>query len=248
MTTPDKTLIVSIHDVTPACVDEVKEAMSLLRGLGVSKLSLLAVPEYHGTRLDAEADFIGWLRECRDAGDEIILHGYKHLEQSKPRGLSRKIRNALFTRGEGEFLGAAASQAGEWLDAGLEMLRNCGFEPEGFVAPAWLLEQTLLPELTRRGILYTTLRSRILDLRARRAIPAPTVVLRGSSRNMSRLSRSYFNLMLLIWKWRPVVRLAIHPVDIRHGAQAWIRTIIEGPLASRRTTSYIDFIREMSAG
>ena len=161
-------------------------------------------------------------------------------------GFARNIRKALFTRGEGEFLGASISQAGEWIDAGIDILRRCGIEPEGFVAPAWLIEETLLPELGRRDMLYTTLRSHIIDLRSRRTIAAPTVVLRGSSRNMSRLSRGYYNLMLLLWAGRPVLRLAIHPVDIRHGAQAWFKTILSGQLGGRRTISYIDLIRELS--
>lgn len=246
MTAPAKTLIVSIHDVTPAWSAEVREASTLLLRLGVAKLSLLAVPEYHGTRLDADDQFLSWLRDRSDAGDEIVLHGYRHLEHEKPRGIARRISSALFTRGEGEFLGISASQTSDWLDAGLAMLRNCGFEPEGFVAPAWLIEQTLLPELSRRDFRYTTLRSQIIDLRGRKSIPSPTVVLRGSSRNISRLSRSYFNLMLRLWGGRPVLRLAVHPVDMRHGAQAWIKTILSGPLASRRTTSYIDFVRGLS--
>jgi predicted deacetylase len=243
---PNRTIVVSIHDVTPVFSREVSEAVSLFEELGVNRFSLLTVPEFHGTPIDAEGEFTDWLRGRAAAGDEIVLHGLKHVQTRRPKGLLRNLKNAILTRGEGEFLGVPAATAGEWLDKGMAALLRLGCKPAGFVAPAWLMEGSTIEELKKRGFAYTTLRSRIIDLRNGGAIRSPALVLRGSSRTMSRLSRTYNNLRLSSARKRAVVRLAVHPADIRFGAQAWFRTILTGALRGRRPVTYRELIEERS--
>jgi predicted deacetylase len=237
-------IVVSIHDVAPPFAREIIEAVSLFEGLGVGKFSLLAVPEFHGTPLDSDPKFIEWLRGRATRGDEIVLHGLRHMQTHRPKGLIRTLKNSLLTRGEGEFLGIPAITAGNLLDQGLNILRTLGFSPLGFVAPAWLMEKSIIEELKKRGFLYSTLRTRINDLRNGDFIRSPALVLRGSSRNMSRLSRAYNNLLLGPAAMREVVRLAVHPADIRFRADAWFRTILSGALKGRRSITYLDLIKE----
>jgi len=235
-------IIFSIHDVTPAFSAEVREAADLLRRIGVGKLSLLAVPDYHGIALDSDTAFLDWLHDSVAFGDEIVLHGLRHVEYQKPRGLMRLVRRALLTRGEGEFLGVEPAIAGAWLDEGSAVLRKNGFATKGFVAPAWLMERSLLPELCRRGFLYTTNLTHLIDLRNDERIPAPTFVLKGGSRVMSRLSRAYNNILIPLRSRRSIIRLAIHPTDIRYGAEAWLKNIVPKLMKDRCVTTYAEII------
>ncbi|MFI5236231.1 MAG: DUF2334 domain-containing protein, partial [Gemmatimonadales bacterium] len=74
------TLLISIHDVTPAFQAEVEALEAMCTAIGVAP-ALLVVPDWHGQwPLERHPAFVRWLRERADAGAEIILHGERHDE------------------------------------------------------------------------------------------------------------------------------------------------------------------------
>jgi predicted deacetylase len=242
MALAEKKLIVSIHDVTPRYSEEIERAVSIAEECGVGRFSLLAVPFHHGVALDSDERFVGWLDSRRSRGDEVVLHGWQHAEGRKPPGLGRRLRRMLLTRSEGEFLGIGPVEAGIRIDMGLDILKECGFEPRGFVAPAWLFEKNHLGVLKKRGFLYTTSLTRIFDIQKSLDIHAPCLVLKGGSRSLNRLARFYNNVLSARLAQKPVLRLAVHPADIRYGAEAWYRAIIPRLLEGRTATTYLQFV------
>ena len=239
-----KSLIVSLHDVTPAHDSAVRTCMDFLDEIGIPATSLLVVPEYHGTFLDSDDSFTEWLRGRRDHADEIVLHGWRHIEHAPPKGFVRKLRRALFTRGEGEFLGVSPERCAEMLRHGKEMLAQLDLTSEGFVAPAWLIEPMLYDTLAAEGFRYTTRQMSIVDVEEKRTISALTIVLRGSSLAMNKLGRFYNNWFIRFYANHPVLRVAIHPADIRFNAQPWFGRILKKLLQDRMAVTYGQFIEK----
>lgn len=239
-------LFVSLHDVTPYYSNEIRAMMELLDELNVTGTSLLTIPHYRGVSLNQDPKFSGWLRARSEKGDEVVLHGWQHVEHRKPKGLARHLRRMLFTRGEGEFLGLSEDECGELLDNGLKLLAAMDFSPRGFVAPAWLIEKSLYPVLRERGFIYTTRQSGIVDLADGRLMLSPALVLRGSSNTMSKLSRFVNNIRIGFNGRRDIIRVAIHPIDVRYRALPWYRTILTKLLAERRSITYGRFFSELA--
>jgi predicted deacetylase len=238
----DRSLIISLHDVTPAWEAEVRACLTLLDEIGARGVSLLVIPEFRGVAFDREPAFTAWLHERVAAGDEVVLHGWKHIEQVRPRGFVRSLRRAVLTRGEGEFLGLSPEQCGTFVGTGLAALAERDFHPRGFIAPAWLIEPMLYPTLRALGLTYTVRQTGVVPLAGGRKIAAPTLVLRGSSLKMNELSRTVSNLRLPFWRSKPVVRVSIHPIDFRHGADAWYRVVIPALMENRRTVTYGELV------
>jgi predicted deacetylase len=134
------TLLASIHDVAPPHLQAVRALRAQLASWGVPRVTLLAVPDFHGQHpLERAPETVAWLRERAAAGDEICLHGDVHLQQGTvgPRG--DRARAALFTDGEGECLSLSDDARSRMLVDGRRRLEELVGRPVlGFVAPAWL--------------------------------------------------------------------------------------------------------------
>src|SRR5690349_5510528 len=103
--TDHQSLIVSIHDVTPPQWLRVREILERLSFVGVRRRSLLVIPNFRGEwGVNEHPDFVKWLGDCSREGDEIVLHGYEHVEVQRAKGIRDRIKNRLYTKGEGEFL------------------------------------------------------------------------------------------------------------------------------------------------
>ena len=74
-----RSLVISIHDVSPLTREATERILSELTELGVRKVSLLVIPDHHhkGHFLD-DPGFCTWLEERAAAGDEVVIHGYYH--------------------------------------------------------------------------------------------------------------------------------------------------------------------------
>ena len=77
MTPLAKRVQISLHDVTPAHLEELEEFHRLIRSITPDGYSMLVIPDYHGEHpLDGAPEFCEWLREKMDEGVEMVLHGY----------------------------------------------------------------------------------------------------------------------------------------------------------------------------
>ncbi|WP_078058152.1 DUF2334 domain-containing protein [Desulfurobacterium indicum] len=125
---------ISIHDITKSTLKNVKKLKEILKEEGMEKISYLLIPYYHEKECLTEiADEIKSLVR----NGEPILHGYTH----KGKKLKKLSPTKLLTDNEGEFI--SHNNIEERLIKGKEILKKINIEPEGFIAPAWLMKKRL---------------------------------------------------------------------------------------------------------
>lgn len=226
-------LCVSIHDVAPATWDECARLAQLLRSVGDIRLSWLVVPRYHERAGDDTA-----LRAGLDAalarGDELVLHGYTHLDTGRRAGgMRERFLRGVYTRSEGEFSALGAGEARRRIGLGLEWFRARGWQTAGFVAPAWLLGQGAWDALPDFGFSYTTTFTRFHLLQEGSSVFTPSLVYTARNRTGRALSPLAASIAARLLKRAPLLRLSLHPPDVRHPhLVAHAQRLVERMLAS----------------
>ena len=248
-------LCVSIHDVAPATWDECHRLAQAVRAVADIPLTWLVVPHYHragGDSLRMEAG----LGRALARGDELALHGFTHLD-SAPRGpgLGERFLRGTYSHA-GEFAALPATEAARRIQLGLDWFAERGWPVRGFVPPAWLMGEGAWQALHGFDFDYTTTyrRFHLLDAGGTAgggALLAPSLLspsLVYAARNRSgRLASPWLaDLLALALARRPLVRLGLHPPDVRHPrllrhAQATVERL----LATRTALTKAAFARRM---
>lgn len=238
-----RALCVAVHDVAPATWPACAELIAAIRQVAEIPLTLLVVPHFHGHGLkpDAPADpgieraYRHTLDALAQAGHELALHGYTHLDEGPPaRGWRRRFLREVYTTAEGEFAALDADEARRRLQLGLAWFGQRGWHPAGFVPPAWLLSEGAWLALGDSPFSYTTTWRQFHLLKPRHALHAPALVYAARNRSGRLLSPPLASL--LAWRLRqaPLVRLALHPRDalhpalVRHAQQLIARLLDDG--------------------
>jgi predicted deacetylase len=231
------TLLVSIHDVTPALEAPVRRLWELCAARGVVP-ALLVVPDWHGAwPLDRHPAFAAWLAGCAAGGAELFLHGYRHDEADLPRGAGDALRAWGRTAREGEFLTLGRAAAAERIARGLGLLRRLGLAPIGFVPPAWLAREEGFAAARDAGLPLSEDAGAVRIGAAR--LPSPAV--RWSGRTAL---RAHGSALVAEARWRlqrgaALVRIALHPGDLAHPASARsLERTLDRWLAARRPMPY----------
>ncbi|HET7470403.1 MAG TPA: polysaccharide deacetylase family protein [Gemmatimonadales bacterium] len=213
-------LLVSIHDVTPALAAGVERLWALCAARDV-RPALLVVPDWHGAwPLESHPEFVAWLRARAAEGAEIVLHGERHDEVGLPRGLGDELRAWGRTAREGEFLTLQEPAARERIARGGARLRALGLEPVGFVPPAWLARDEGHRAAGASGLGFSEDEAVIRLFPSGRRLPAPAV--RWSARGPL---RAWGSVAVARARWTfqgaaPLARIALHPQDLWHRATA----------------------------
>ncbi len=236
-------LIVSVHDVAPPHWVQVEKILRHVGDMGVRKRSLLVIPNFRGLwRVDEHREFAEWLCERQREGDEIILHGYEHVEVHKAQGVRDRIKNRLYTQGEGEFLSLDYEEARNRIEAGIAILKSAGVMTSGFIAPAWLISEAGLTAAKDLGFEYTNSYLRICDLVSQKSILAPSLVFGPGNLN-EEISLRLQRLLSKLIVWRSVVRVVIHPPCVEHYRRfERILQIIREQLLYHRPITYSEFV------
>jgi hypothetical protein len=189
-------LLVSIHDVTPALETGVLRLWEMCAARGLSP-ALLVVPDWQGAwPLERHPGFVRWLREGAAGGGEIVLHGERH--------------------SRGEFQALDRTAARERIDRGLGSLRALGLEPAGFVPPAWLAREDGHGAVRDAGLGFSEDERSIRLFPAGRRVASPAV--RWSARTPVRAwgSVAVARGRWLVQRRARYPRLAFHPQDYAH--------------------------------
>lgn len=236
-----KSMVVSVHDVSPL-TREVCDLMILaLARLGVMRTSLLVVPNHHhrGHFLD-DQNFCRWLAERAAAGHELVVHGYYH---QRATGGAEDLRDRLvtqvYTANEGEFYDLSRAAAAALLAKAKADFARFHAEyapglppPIGFVAPAWLLGTEAEAAVREAGFAYTTRLTTIENLHSGEITRSQSLVY--SPRNAWRRTVSRGWNGWLAWQLRdtPLLRVGLHPPDFQF-PKIWNQ--IERIVAAART-------------
>lgn len=212
-----RALYVSIHDVHPASLDRVQEIRRALKGVGVDRVTLLAVPWYHN-KLSMAKDFrlVAYLHERVGLGDEVVMHGVTHLWDERLgvgfRGAFWRLFEKILTDHEGECLGMDQESLLERLKRGMSMFADAGLFPSGFVAPGWMLAKKHWAVVKRAGFGYLATFGWLVDLH--RGLAIRSRVVSGSVRTAlrKRLALPYVRLGVRLQR-SSILRVEFHPGD-----------------------------------
>ena len=122
-TVEDMTVLLSLHDVTPAYEDDIVTTYDLFSDLGISSLTLLVTPFYGFKKSNRISEDAIFTRFVKSLDLEIAMHGYSHFSKS----------GSLH-----EFNGMPQGKVVSRLREGVSILRKgLGVKPSGFVPPLW---------------------------------------------------------------------------------------------------------------
>jgi predicted deacetylase len=178
-------------------------------------VTLLVVPDYHGTGLrQTRARYLDALGARLARGDELALHGWTHRDEM-PLGWNPIdwFRRTRLTRREAEFSALDPAQARRRLRAGCAWFEENGWPLEGFVPPAWLMGRGAWEALAESPFRYTATRTTLVLLPERLAVRAPALVYSARSAWRRAVSRKVVEHQLRRAARSHFVRLALHPVD-----------------------------------
>ncbi|HVM23711.1 MAG TPA: polysaccharide deacetylase family protein [Sphingomicrobium sp.] len=240
----DRLLLASIHDVSPRFESEVDRLLDLLAPHVGSRLAMLVVPDHWASSpLDPASPFAARLRAWADAGIEMFLHGFVHRDDSPHRDLASRLRAKTMTAGEGEFLGLSREEARERITRGRGLIEQITGKPiAGFVAPAWLYGRGTMDALADCGVRIAEDHLRIWSPAERRSL-ARGPVITWASRTPARLASSLVSAAALRRLPMPVLRVGVHPPDIRHPSLVGsIHRTLAIALKTRRAGAYADLL------
>lgn len=214
-----RTLCVSVHDVSPATWPDCRRVIAAVQEVAPLPLTLLVVPYWHRMPQPASAQYYAELSAMHAAGHELALHGYVHLDEGpRPRHLIERFRRRVLTRSEGEFSALDLSEARQRFQAGVEWFRSRSWPLAGFVAPAWMMNPAAREALRTMPFSYMTEYGGLALLPQFQRLHAPALVYSSRIRSADAVMRSAMTLLAASQAQAPLLRVALHPADVRRPA------------------------------
>ena len=221
-------VLLVLHDVAPQTWDDYQPFVEAVDALGAVPMTWLVVPDFHKhNALDAHPAFCRVLSERVERGDELALHGYFHCDEGPMPGTPRDwFMRRVYTY-EGEFYSLSREDALARLHAGIDMFRRHHWPLEGFVAPAWLMSDGTREALRALPLSYTSDPQHLYRLPDFSVIDAPGLVWSARSAWRRGVSKLLSDQREQRWRQAPVIRLGLHPVDMRHefSRTYWLQTL-----------------------
>lgn len=221
-------LLLVLHDVAPHTWADYQPFVEAVDALGEVPMTWLVVPDFHRHNdLEAHPGLRRLLTGRVARGDELALHGYFHCDDEPPPNTPRDwFMRRIYTR-EGEFYTLSQDAALARLRAGIELFHRYHWPLEGFVAPAWLMSEGTRRALRQLPLSYTSDSQHLFRLPDFTPVDAPGLV--WSARNAWRrgLSKLVSDQREQRLRQAPVIRLGLHPVDMRHrfARDYWLQTL-----------------------
>jgi predicted deacetylase len=208
-------VIVSLHDVAPPFEAAIRQQLALLGAIGVRRVVLKVVPNWHGAHpLPDAPGLVELLRTQVAAGSQLVLHGEEHQARGAFHGAWQcRLRARLFAVDTAEFLTLSAPAAEVALRRGLACFEECGFpRPSMFCAPGWLQNAEAEAALSQVGLRYLIGMFTVRDLRTHHYLWTPGVGYMGASRGQE----LGVNLLNGIVRWMTfpsaaIAKVYLHP-------------------------------------
>ncbi|MGE8069055.1 DUF2334 domain-containing protein [Pseudomonas sp. NPDC089569] len=221
-------LMLVLHDVAPPTWADYQPFVEAVDALGNVPMTWLVVPDFHGHNdLAAHPAFRHLLGRRIARGDELVLHGYFHCDDQPMTNHPRDwFMRRIYTH-EGEFYSLSREAALTRLQAGIDVFRRNDWPLQGFVAPAWLMSEGTRQALRQLPLRYTSDAQHLYRLPDFTQVNAPGLVWSARSAWRRGLSKLVSDRLEQRWRQAPVIRLGIHPVDMRHdfSRNYWLTTL-----------------------
>jgi uncharacterized protein len=241
-----RTLCVSVHDVAPATWPQCLRLLQAIWAVADIPVTLLVVPAFHqAAPIPADA-YENLLDDFLLRGNELALHGYTHFDDGPaPHGLRDKFMRHVFTRQEGEFSALEAAEARRRLQLGLAWFEQHHWPADGFIAPAWLLNDAAWQVLQDLPFQYTTTIGYFHLLPEQRSLFSPSLVYTARNQIGRTLSPRLNKLLATTLQRAPLVRLSLHPQDANHPQLIrHAQSLLEALLESRQAATKASFARQ----
>jgi predicted deacetylase len=240
-----------LHDVAPETWSDYRRFVEEVDALGPIPMTWLVVPDFHNRQpLEAHSGLRRRLEERLARGDELALHGYFHQDDgAAPRTPGDWLMRRIYTR-EGEFYRLEEAPARQRLERGMGLFQRLGWPLHGFVAPAWLMSDGTRRVLRDSGLSYTSGLHHLYRLPDFQALAAPGLTWSARSAWRRGVSRLVCAGTAALHRQAPVVRLGLHPVDMRHEFSRvyWLRLLRRMLEDGRRPLTKIDWLRQQEQG
>ncbi len=240
-----KAVCLVLHDVAPSTWADYQPFVEAVDALGDVPMTWLVVPDFHRQdALDANPAFRRVLDARVARGDELALHGYYHDDQEPlPNNPRDWFMRRVYTH-EGEFYRLSREAALARLHAGLEMFQRYDWPVQGFVAPAWLMSDGTRQALRELPLSYTSDPQHLYRLPDFSSIDAPGLVWSARSAWRRGLSKILSEQREQRWREASVIRLGLHPVDMRHrfSRDYWLHTLQRLLAEGRMPLTKIDWL------
>lgn len=130
----DPAWLVSVHDVMPDTVGEVRSLVRELDDNDIGPVTFLVVPG--GAWTPAQ---LAWLRTRQKSGDVLAGHGWRH-RAGTPRGLYDRLHRRFFSRGVAEHLALDSDGIASVIERCFAWFaENDLRSPTLYVPPAWAM-------------------------------------------------------------------------------------------------------------
>jgi uncharacterized protein len=208
------------------------------------RLAMLVVPNHWGNSpIVSGSAFATRLRGWAEQGVEMFLHGFTHRDDSHHLSSASRLRASFMTAQEGEFLGLSRPDASARIREGRALIENViGQSIAGFVAPAWLYGTGALEALTEHAIPIAEDHFRVWSPTTGEHL-ATGPVITWASRTRLRLASSLVAAGILSRLSLGVLRIGVHPPDVRHPALVKsIRNTFTAVASTRTCGRYADLL------
>jgi uncharacterized protein len=243
-----KSLVVSIHDVSPLTQPLCEEILVQLRHLGIDQTSLLVIPNHHGRApISEDSTFQRWLAQKVESGHEPVLHGYFHQRQKKVADSFRaKLTTEIYTAGEGEFFDLSAAEASSRAERGLKDLAFLERKIAGFIAPAWLLGADAESAIRQLGFSYTTRLGKVLTFAGAADVRSQSLVWSTRAQWRAAVSLAWNRCLAFRLSGASLLRIGVHPSDLQH-PRVWeqVRRLAGETSHCRECVSYERFVDQL---
>ncbi len=219
MPSRDPSLLVSIHDVSPKFEGQVDRLADLVSArMDGPRYAMLVVPDHWGdAAIRPGTPFAARLRAWSDAGVDMFVHGWFHLDRSEHQGTLAKFKAKRMTAGEGEFLGLDHDTARARMADGRKLIEDIiGRPAAGFIAPAWLYGDGAMQALADEGFPLAEDHMKVWRP-ATGEVVAKGPVITWASRSRWRIASSLAVAAAAraALPRRPWMRVAVHPGDTK---------------------------------
>lgn len=209
-------VMLSIHDISPLFQKEIDFILKDLEGI---KKSLLVTPLWNGSHRP-DKSFVQSL-----AGQELSLHGLTHQTLKKDFWGKALLMSSASCK---ELFQLNRLETKEKIvTAGKIFEDSFNQSPAGFIPPMWYHNKFSIPLLKELGFVYTESSSAFIDLQANKKVfSIPMCFDFGRNSLLNYLS---------VYGWKhlfkninqPLVRISVHPSDIKNGWWKPVKQIIE---------------------
>ncbi len=198
---------VSIHDVMPHTMQNIKELIDICSQFGITKPTLLIVPNQ-----DWSQNEIDELKKWQKQGFPIAAHGWRH-ECDKINNLWHKIHSKLISRKVAEHLSLDQNEVSDLMDrSGAWFVENGLEHPEIYVPPAWALGTTSMRTLSHKPYKIVETLSGFLLPHLKHRVSLPLVGFEADT-IWRAVALKFFNSLAMNFHFGRAVRISLHPQD-----------------------------------